>query len=169
MRSICFPTLEEAEIALHMALMNSGWNLGTLTNLDAESPFLVAPHPKNQAQFVLSSGVEEETEATLQASKPRAKGKMQFCTGLVKHTSSPPFIVAAFLKRVAPLREQLKQQYTEAVKVLAQMQSSHADAKIVDGTIPESTAVARRASQCLAVCQLQRGCWLAELESAGQI
>ena len=132
MRSICFPTLEEAEIALHMCLMNSGWNLGTLTNLDAESPFLVAPHPKNQAQLVLSSGVEEEAEATLQASKPRAKGKMQFCTGLVKHTSSPPFIVAAFLKRVAPLREVLNQQYAEAVKVLEQMQSSHADAKIVD-------------------------------------
>lgn len=135
MRSILFPTVEEADIAFHMALMNSGWNPSTLANLDAESPYLVTPHPKDQGQMVLTAegGYEpqEEEEATLQAPKPRARNNVQFCTGLVKHTSSPPFIVAAYLTRAEPLRRLLKQQYAEAVKELEDMRNRHIDAKTI--------------------------------------
>lgn len=131
MRSILFPTVEEADIAFYLALLNSGWNPSTLVNLDAESPFLVTHHPKDHGQLVLFSEPQDE-DATLQASKARAKGKMQFCTGLVKHASSPPAIVAAFQKRAASLRELLKQQYAEAVENLAQMQNSHADEKTIE-------------------------------------
>jgi hypothetical protein len=134
MRSIPFPTAEETDIAFHMALMNSGWNPGTLLNLDAESPYLITPHPKDPKQRVLNCRVELEPqeEATIQASKPRAGGKMQFCTGLAKHTSSPPSIVADQLKRVASLREFLKQQHAEAVQELDDMRKSQADAETIE-------------------------------------
>lgn len=154
MRSILFPTVEEADIAYHMALMNSGWNPSTLANLDAESPYLVTTHPKDQGQLVLTSeggdAPQEEEEATLQAPKPRARNKVQFCTGLVKHTSSPPFIVAAYLKRVESLRELLKQQHADAVKELEGMRSRQADAKIIE-------------AQYLKTQKLRQGCrcvWL---------
>lgn len=136
MRSLLFPTVEEADIAFHLALINSGWNPSTLANLDAESPYLVTHHPKDQGQLVLNSEgyfeSQDEDEATIQAPKGRARGKMQFCTGLVKHTASPPFIVAAYIKRVTPLRELLKRQYAEAVKELEDMRKRQADAKIIE-------------------------------------
>lgn len=136
MRSILFPTVEEVDIAFHLALMNSGWNPSTLRNLDAESPYLIAPHPKDNGQLVLTSErfgeQREEDEATLLAPKPRARNKTQFCTGLVKHTASPPFIVAAYIKRVAPLREMLKQQYAEAVKELEDMRNDSVNANIIE-------------------------------------
>lgn len=154
MRSILFPTVEEADIAFHLALLNSGWNPSTLKNLDAESPYLVTPHPKDHGQLVLTSErfgeQQEEDEATLRAPKPRAGNKTQFCTGLVKHTASPPFIVAAYLKRVAPLRELLKQQYTEAVKELEDMRNRLTAANIIE-------------AQYLKTQKLRQGCgnvWL---------
>jgi hypothetical protein len=145
MRSILFPTVEEADVAFHMALLNSGWNPSTLANLDAESPCLVTPHPKDQGQLVLTSvGLvesQDEEEATLQASKARARGKMQFSTGLVKHTASPPFIVTAYLKRVAPLRELLKLQYAEASKELEYLRNRRADTKIIEARYIETQAL----------------------------
>lgn len=56
---------------------------------------------------------------------------MQFCTGLLKNKASPPYIVEAYLKRVAPLRELLKQQYELAVKELEDMRSCQASSKII--------------------------------------
>lgn len=114
MRSILFPTAEEADIAFHMALMNSGWNPSTLANLDAASS-LIINHPKDKNQLVLSTDVEDE-EITMQGVKPRARGKTQFCTGLLKTVSSPPVIVATYLKRVELLRKTLKQDYQEALE-----------------------------------------------------
>lgn len=139
MRSLLFPTVEEADIAFHMALINSGWNPSTLAKLDAESPYLVTPHPKDRGQLVLTADLsfepqdkeKDKDKATLQASKARARGKMQFCTGLVKHTSSTPFIVAAYLKRVAPLRELLKKQYAEATKKLGDMRNRQEDRDVI--------------------------------------
>ncbi|MDD1621846.1 MAG: hypothetical protein LUQ11_10235 [Methylococcaceae bacterium] len=122
MRAILFPTAEEAGIAFHLALMNSGWNPSTLSNLDAASPFLASEHPKNEKQLVLSN-VEDEVE-TLRANKPRARGKPQFCTALKKHSSSSPFIVAAYLKRVELLRDILKKDYHAANVELARMQTA---------------------------------------------
>lgn len=134
MRSILFPSVGEADVAFHLALMNSGWNPSTLENLDAESPYLVTPHPKDQGQLVLTSQVgfePQEEEATLRAPKPRARGAVQFCTGLMKHSASPPFIVATYLKRVEPLRELLRQHYSEAVKELEDLRSRQADPKTI--------------------------------------
>lgn len=122
MRAILFPTVEEADIAYHLALMNSGWNPSTLNNLDAELPFLVSEHPKNEKQLVLSNNGDEVE--TLQADKPRARGKTQFCTALKKHSSSSPFIVAAYLKRVELLRDILKKDYHAANVELARMQTA---------------------------------------------
>jgi hypothetical protein len=69
---------------------------------------------------------------------------MQFCTGLVKNASSPPSIVAAYLKRVAPLRELLKQHYAEAVKELEDLRKRHADSKITDAQYLKTQALRRR-------------------------
>lgn len=125
MRSILFPTVEEADIAYHMALMNSGWNPSTMVNVDASSPFLITPHPKNAGQLVLS--VDADEEVTLQGNKPRARGKTQFCTGLAKHSSSSPVIVDSYLERVKPLREILRQEYAAAKEKLERMQMDKVD------------------------------------------
>lgn len=105
MRAIIFPTVEEADTAFHLALMGSGWNTSTLARLDASKPDLLSDHPKNVSQSVLAS---EEDEVTMEADKPRAGGKTQYCIALKKHKASPPAIVAAYLKRSEPLREQLR-------------------------------------------------------------
>lgn len=131
MRSILFPTAEEADIAFHLALMNSGWNPTTLVNVDANFPFLVTTHPKNSKQLVLSVETKDE-ELTLQGTKPRAKGKLQFCMGLAKNLSSPPVIVGNYLKRVEPLREILMRNYEAAKEELATMQSANIDQKVLE-------------------------------------
>lgn len=122
MRAILFPTVEEAEVAYHLALMNSGWNPSTLSNLDVTSPFLLSDHPKDDKQLVLTADSDEV--ATIHADKPRAGGKTQFCTALKKHSSSAPMIVAAYLKRVERLREILKQDYQEVMAELVRMQAA---------------------------------------------
>lgn len=125
MRALLFTTVEEADIAIHLALIGSGWNPSTMANLDGSSPSLVFDHPKDVLQTVLSG--DDDEEAIIQADKPRAGGKTQYCIGLKKHKSSPPVIVATYLKRVEPLREQLKSDYQAATAELARLQTDKAD------------------------------------------
>jgi hypothetical protein len=105
MRAIIFPTVEEADIAFHLALMGSGWNPSSLARLNASKPDLLFDHPKNVSQSVLTF---EDEEVAMKTDKPRSRGKTQYCIALKKHKASPPAIVAAYLKRSAPLREQLQ-------------------------------------------------------------
>lgn len=128
MRAIPFPTVEEADIAFHLALMNSGWNPSTLHKVDADNPYLIRDHPKNAGQLVLSdddTDVEAEEE-TLKADKGRAGGRTQFCIGQKSQPSSAPMIVAAYLKRIAPLREIVKADCKTAEQELAHIQRSGA-------------------------------------------
>jgi hypothetical protein len=116
MRSIAFPTAEEAHIAFHAALMRSGWNPSILiTGLDATLPNSLFVHPKDAKQSVLAVQGEAElddaddlAELNMQGSKRRAGGRMQFCMGLKKDPDCPPNIVAAYLQRTESLRAQLK-------------------------------------------------------------
>lgn len=122
MRAIAFPTVEEADIAFHLALMGSGWNPSTLiTGLDATLPERIFQHPKDCAQNVLAidttedkRDTEEDIEVTMQGIKPRSGGRMQFCMGLKKNQASPPSIVATYLERTVALREQLRQDGKQA-------------------------------------------------------
>lgn len=124
MRAIAFPTAEEAHIAFHAALMRSGWNPSTLiTGIDATLTSSIFQHPKDAKQTVLSvekkEGDEPDTaedleELTMQGSKRRAGGRLQFCMGLKKDPDSPPNIVAAYLERTKELRAQLHEDVKEA-------------------------------------------------------
>lgn len=124
MRAIAFPTAEEAHIAFHAALMRSGWNPSTLiTGIDATLISSIFQHPKDAKQTVLSveekDGDEPDTaedleELTMQGSKRRAGGRLQFCMGLKKDPDSPPNIVAAYLDRTKVLRAQLHEDVKEA-------------------------------------------------------
>lgn len=148
MRAILYPTVEEAEVAYHLALMNSGWNPSTLSNLDATSPFLAADHPKDERQLVLTNN--DDQEITLSSDKPRARGKTQFISALKKNASSTPMIVAAYLDRVNALREALKKDYSTASAELARMH---------ENGINEETI----SKQVKHVQKLRRGCrsvWL---------
>lgn len=133
MRAILFPTVEEADIAFHLALMNSGWNPSTLIKVDAEDPYLTRDHPKNARQLVLSIEDADEAadEKTLKADKARAGGRTQFCIGQKSQPSSAPMIVAAYLKRIAPLREVVKADCKTAEQELAHLQSSGATQEVV--------------------------------------
>lgn len=134
MRAIAFPTTEEAHIAFHCALIRSGWNPSTLiSGIDATLTSSTFQHPKDAKQTVLSveekEGDEPDTaedleELTMQGSKRRAGGRLQFCMGLKKDPDSPPNIVAAYLERTKELRAQLHQDvkmaYVEYERLKAQ-------------------------------------------------
>lgn len=135
MRALAFPTVEEADIAFHLALMGSGWNPSTLvTGIDATLPERIFQHPKDAGQNVLvidasedkGDDAEEDLEVTMQGSKRRAGGRMQFCMGLKKNPASPPAIVAAFLERTVALREQLRQDVEQARLELARLKAEGA-------------------------------------------
>lgn len=132
MRAIAFPTAKEADVAFHLALMNSGWNPSTLANVDADNPFLVTNHPKDVGQLVLANDEgQENDEETLHAHKGRARGRMQFCIGKKSQPSSAPMIVAAYLKRVAKLREIIKADCVAAQQELAHLQRVGATHKAI--------------------------------------
>lgn len=163
MRSIAFPTVEEADIAFHLALLNSGWNPSTMQRIDSTNPFLMANHPKNKGQLVLTTEAsntesDENDEATLHADKPRAGGWTQFCTGKKSQPSSAPMVVEAYLKRVGPLREVLAQELQAAQAELDRLRMAGADLK-------------RLGQQLKWVQKLERGCrcvWL-YLDREGRI
>lgn len=124
MRAIAFPHAKEAHIAFHAALIRSGWNPSTLiAGLDATMPDLIFQHPKAATQQVLTVDVDDSDdqselsdadEFSMQGSKRRAGGRIQFCMGLKKDPDSPPSIVAAFLERTASLRKLLQLQVLAA-------------------------------------------------------
>lgn len=129
MRAIIFPTVEEAEIAYHLALMGSGWNPSTLVRIDASKPDMIFDHPKNGAQRVLAA---EDDEVTMKSDKPRARGKTQHCIALKKHKASPPAIVAAYLQRSTPLREQLQRDCDAARSELDWLRATQADQAVIE-------------------------------------
>lgn len=133
MRAILFPTVREADIAFHLALMNSGWNPSTLARVDADDPYLTRDHPKNAGQMVLSNDEADDTtvEETLKADKVRARGRTQFCIGQKSQPSSAPMIVAAYLKRAAPIREIVKVDCIAAEQELLHMESSGATQEVI--------------------------------------
>lgn len=129
MRAIIFLTVKEAETAYHLALMGCGWNPSTLARADASKPDLLFAHPKNGAQSVLA--VEDE-EVSMQSDKPRARGKTQYCIALKKHKASAPAIVAAYLERSAPLREQLRSDCNAAKLELDRLHAAQADQAAIE-------------------------------------
>lgn len=133
MRAIRFPTAKEADIAFHLALMNSGWNPSTLAKVDADAPYLTRNHPKNADQLVLSiDDTDEETEEeTLRADKARAGGSTQFCIGQKSQPSSAPMVVAAYLTRTALLREVVKADYKAAERQLAHLRNGDASQEAI--------------------------------------
>jgi hypothetical protein len=138
MRGIAFPTVEEADIAFHAALMGSGWNPSTLiTGLDATLPECIFPHPKDAKQSVLmvddpGAAGEDTDDVTMQGSKRRAGGHLQFCMGQRKNPASPPAIVAAWLERTAALREQLKTDCASASAELARLKAAGAAQETIE-------------------------------------
>lgn len=138
MRAIAFPTVEEADIAFHTALMGSGWNPSTLvTGIDATLPERIFRHPKDAKQCVLmvdepEDNGEDMEEVIMQGSKRRAGGRMQFCMGKTTNPASPPAIVAAWLERTTPLREQLKQDCGAARVELARLKTAGAPKESIE-------------------------------------
>lgn len=141
-RAIAFPTSEEAHIAFHAALMRSGWNPSTLiTGIDATLPCAIFQHPKDAKQKVLAvEGKEDDepdkaedfAEVTMQGSKSRASGRLQFCMGLKKDPDSPPNIVAAYLARTMELRAQLHQDVKQARIEYERMKVHNSDKEAIE-------------------------------------
>ena len=127
MRSLMYPTLEEADIALHMCILGSAWNPSTVGNLDAGNPNLVRAHPKLTNHEVLDSGLrceflEPEGEfAEIHAAKPRARGALQYAEGMLRNDCSPPAVVRHYLARTVVLRQELRRQLDLAANELTQL------------------------------------------------
>ncbi len=141
MRALIFPTVEEADIAFHATLMGSGWNPSTLvTGIDATLPERIFQHPKDTKQNVLMVDDPEATEdnednedcVTMQGSKRRAGGRLQFCMGQKKDPASPPAIVAVWLERTIALREQLRDDCAAASAELAQLKAAGATQETIE-------------------------------------
>lgn len=137
MRSIAFPTVEEVDIAFHATLMGSGWNPSTLiTGLDASLPERIFQHPKDTMQSVLMVDAPdvmvEDDGINMQGAKRRAGGRLQFCMGKKTNPASPPVIVAAWLERSAPLRNQLKHDCAAASAELARLKAAGAAQETIE-------------------------------------
>ncbi len=138
MRGIAFPTVEDADIGFHAALMGSGWNPSTLiTGLDATLPERIFQHPKDINQSVLmvddpGASEEEVNHVAMQGSKARAGGRLQFCMGQKKNPASPPAIVATWLERTAALRQQLRHDCTAASAKLARLKATGEAQEIIE-------------------------------------
>lgn len=160
MRAIAFPTAEEAHIAFHAALMRSGWNPSTLiTGIDATLTSSIFQHPKDSKQTVLSveekegdkpDTAEDLEELTLQGSKRRAGGRLQFCVGLKKDPDSPPNIVAAYLERTKELRAQLHEDVIAAKVEYERLKAQDASQE----------AIGRQFKRLLTLQQGTRNIWL---------
>lgn len=112
LRESVFPSHRDAEAVWHQCLLNTGWNPSTLTNLDVTKRFLF-DHFKDDPndphrRFVLSAGTYE-----LVGEKERSGGKEQFVTGQWKSLDSPGYLIKAYLNRVEPLRNILRQQLAQ--------------------------------------------------------
>lgn len=137
MRKIEFPSVEEVDIAFHLAVMNSGWNPSTMLGIDAINPFLVADHPKDTRQLVLTPestepDARQDVEVTLHANKPRAGSWTQYCTGRKTHPASAPMIVDAYLKRIGPLREIVRQECQTATAELDRLVAAGVDLRSIE-------------------------------------
>lgn len=138
MRAVAFPTVEEADIAFHAALIGSGWNPSTLiTGLDATLPERIFQHPKDAKQIVLMVDDPEATrddtdDVIMQGSKRRAGGRLQFCMGQKKNLASPPAIVIAWLERTSALREQLQHECAAASAELARLKAAGSDQETIE-------------------------------------
>jgi hypothetical protein len=138
MRALIFPTVGEVDIAFHATLMGSGWNPSTLvTGIDATLPERIFLHPKDANQNVLMVDAPESTEddkdyVTMQGSKRRAGGRMQFCLGQKKDPASPPAIVAVWLERTTALREQLRHDCSAASSELARLKTAGAAQETIE-------------------------------------
>lgn len=135
MRTLQFPTVWEVDAAMHVALLDSGWNPSTLINVDASDPNCVAPSLKDSAYLTLHAeedGVDEGTQTlSMSAPKPRAQGKLQTCHGLAKNTCSAPAIVRAMIQRTEPLRGLLREQLRDAIAQYSRLQQAGADRKVL--------------------------------------
>lgn len=135
MRSIQFPTVEEVEAAMHVALLDSGWNPSTLINVDASDPNCVAPSLKDPFYLTLHAEDDDVDMGTqtlsMSAPKPRARGKLQTCHGLAKNTCSAPAIVRAMIQRTELLRGLLREQLRDAIAQYSSLQQSGADRKVL--------------------------------------
>lgn len=133
MRTLQFPTAWELDAAMHVALLDSGWNPSTLLNVDASDPNCVAVSLKDSASITLRA--EEDSADTnaqtlsVSAPKPRARGKLQTCHGLAKNTCSAPAIVRAMIQRTEPLRELLRDQLRDALAEYAKLLQASADSE----------------------------------------
>lgn len=112
LRESVFPSHRDAEAVWHQCLLNTGWNSSTLTSLDVTKKFLF-DHFKDDPndphrRFVLSAQAYE-----LVGVKERAGGTEQFVTGQWKTLDGPGHLIKAYLDRVEPLREVLKQQLAQ--------------------------------------------------------
>lgn len=97
LRETVFPSMWDAHTAFHMCLANTGWNPAVLAMLDVkfEESFL-RNHPQDESRYILVG------------TKARAFGREQYVGGLWKTTWGPGPIIRDWLKRVVPLRKQLK-------------------------------------------------------------
>lgn len=83
MRGIAFPTVEEADIAVHAAILRSGWNPSTMIDgIDATKADRIFLHPKDKRQLVLTTDSVEHI--SIKGQKHRSGGHYQFSTGLLR-------------------------------------------------------------------------------------
>lgn len=151
LRESIFPNRRDADAVWHQCLLNTGWNTSTLNTLDATKRFLFDHFKDNpndsHRRFVLSP---QTYDYDLVGNKARAGGKEQVITGQWKSEDGPGPLIKTYLKRVAPLREVLKQQLDE-------------EALKYEDMVREGASYGEQSSQFGKIKSLEQGCrsvWL---------
>lgn len=156
LREVVFPSHRDANAVWHLCLLNTGWNPSTLTTLDVSKKILV-DHFKDSSSDYYSRFVLSPETYELVGEKERASGKEQIVIGLWKTQDGPGHLIKTYLKRVAPLRELLKQEHARELQRYQRM----AD---------EDAAYAQRTAQYEKIKELERGIrsvWLYVNRSGG--
>lgn len=106
-----FPNRSEVNCALHMCLASTGWNVSVICSMDATRlDVLLYDHPNDPSRYVLCD------------TKPRAKEREQFATGLWKTPWGAGYIIRLVESRSRLLRKELDSQIAEEIIEYERMQ-----------------------------------------------
>jgi hypothetical protein len=90
---------------------------------------------------------------TLHANKPRAGSWTQYCTGRKAHAAAAPMIVDAYLKRIGPLREIVRQECQAATAELDRLVAAGADLRSIEQQLKKVQRLKNWSSQRVALCR----------------
>lgn len=119
MLQCAFPDAADIRAAFHLCLVTTGWNPATFLTLNVNEPFLET-HPKDESRYLLT-GYKERSKSH------------QVTEGLFKCQRSPGVILQTLMRRTAPLRTQLGDDYRRLQAEFDELHAAGASQVVLEG------------------------------------